>query len=177
MVFEKEIEGRYINLRAVCKEDAQFILNLRLDELKNKFIHKTPKDIELQEQCIERQRQTENDYYFLLINKNLERRGTISLYNITDSNGELGRWISYGSSYENLESVILLHDFAFQQIGLDKVYTRTKIENKRVVGFWQRFGSDLCREVLIENWVASENIVTKETYKQKIRPRMEKLLE
>ena len=42
MVHHKSLVGKYISLKPVSIEDAEFILKLRLDNEKNKYIHKTP---------------------------------------------------------------------------------------------------------------------------------------
>lgn len=172
MVHHKSLVGKYISLKPVSIEDAEFILKLRLDNEKNKYIHKTPNNIEAQREWIENQRSRSNDYYFLILNKEQKPLGTISLYNLERSSGELGRWISYGNAYENLESVLLLHQFAYQILNLESVYTCTKVENKKVIRFWNKFGSDQCEEIEVDDWTASKNSVFKSTFYESIFPRI-----
>lgn len=172
MIYHKTLVGNYISLRTVSIDDAEFILNLRLDDSKNEYIHETPNDIKLQKMWIENQRSKSNDYYFLIMNKEQKPLGTISLYNLTHISGELGRWISYGNAYENLESVILLHNFAYQVLNLERVYTCTKIENKKVIRFWKKFGSDHCEIVEFSDWIASKNTVFDTTFYESIYPKL-----
>lgn len=176
MVYSGTILGRYVSLRAVDKEDALFILKIRLDEKKKKFIHDTPNDQNLQEKWIEAQRRRENDYYFLILDKEGKPLGTISLYEISGASGELGRWVSYGNAYENLESAMLLHDFAYEKIGLKEVHTTTMIQNEKVKKFWTRFGFDHSEIVEFDDWTGCRKTVLKETYYGAIRSRLAALL-
>ena len=52
------LNGKYVTLREVRLEDAEFILNLRCDEKKAKYLHKTPNDIKKQIEYIK-------NYFFL----------------------------------------------------------------------------------------------------------------
>jgi len=143
MVFEKEIIGKYSKLRSVKTEDAEFILSLRLDDSLNKYINKVDDDIKKQEEWISLQQQREGDYYFLILDLNNKPLGTISLYNIKENDAEFGRWVSKGNMILNIESVLLIHKFAFEYCDLDLVYTNTMVENKKVVNFHKRFGATI----------------------------------
>lgn len=176
MVYEKEIQGKYVFLRAVSIEDAEFTAKLRSDDLLIKHIHKVDTSIEGQKKYIQEQRVKDNDYYFIIWSSDNESLGTIALYNFDGKCAELGRWVSYGNAFQNLESVVLLHYFAFEVLKLESVCTCTNITNTRVISFWKSFGSD---ELYIEeeaDFIASKNVVTKKTYNECIRPRLIKIL-
>ena len=40
-IVSETLIGKYVNLREVTVDDAEFILSLRCDENKSKFLHKT----------------------------------------------------------------------------------------------------------------------------------------
>ncbi len=176
MVYSGNISGKYVSLRAVDTEDAAFILKLRLDKKMKQFIHDTPNDRSLQEKWIEAQRQREDDYYFLIQSKEGRPLGTISLYEINGASGELGRWVSCGNACENLESALLLHDFAYEKMALEEVHTCTMIQNEKVKKFWTRFGFDHSETVELDGWTGCRKTVQKGTYYQVIRPRLAALL-
>lgn len=176
MVFEQEIHGKYIRLKAVSEDDAEFTAKLRSDDNLNRHIHKVDTTISGQKNFINTQRSRDNDFYFIIWSLSGEALGTIALYNINSECGELGRWVSYGNALQNLESIILIHDFAFDILNLESVFTCTNITNDRVISFWNRFGSDEKCVEEEDDFTASKSIVGKNTYKTKIRPRMEKLL-
>lgn len=177
MVYGSIIKGKYIVLRAVSEEDAAFTSKLRSDISLIKHIHKVDTTIAGQISFITWQRSKDNDYYFIISTPMNEQLGTIALYNMNGKNAELGRWVSYGNAFQNLESVLLLHDFAFDILGLETVYTCTNITNERTINFWKRFGSDECYIEQESDFIASKNVVTKESYVNKIRPRLERLLQ
>ena len=73
---------------------------------------------------------------FMIIKKSNNRKiGTIALNKITKSNAEWGRWISKGNIVENIESVIILLDYGFNNLRLRNIYSLTNNMNTRVVNF------------------------------------------
>lgn len=146
MILEKEIIGKYSKLRSVEIDDAEFILSLRLDDKLNRYINKVDNDINRQKEWIKLQQKRKGDYYFIISDLNNHPLGTISLYNIKDENAEFGRWVSKGNMIVNIESAILIYEFAFENLKLDLVYTNTMAENKQVVNFHKRFGAKVDNE-------------------------------
>lgn len=144
------IKGKFINLRPVEISDAEFILRLRLDENLSKFVNKVSSDVELQKKWIANQISRENDYYFIIEDKFSIMLGTISLYNIDCTSGEFGRWISIGSAIQNIESVILLHNFGFYDLNLELIHSNTVVENLRVISFHKSFGATLTDIITIQ---------------------------
>ena len=47
-IVSDKLIGKYVNLREVTVDDADFILSLRCDENKSKFLHKTEYNLENQ---------------------------------------------------------------------------------------------------------------------------------
>jgi len=177
MVLEGELRGKYVSLRSVAAADAADTARLRGDEELTRHIHRVDTTLEGQKKYIEWQRQQPGDYYFSIRGaEEGQFLGTIALYHFDGSMAELGRWISRGNAFQNLEAVILVHDFAFEHLGLEAVCTCTNVTNERVIGFWRRFGSDRLYIEEQADFTASKNIVTRETYAGAIRPRMEKML-
>ncbi len=180
MIYEKSLTGKYISLRSAIEEDAAFIIEIRNDSSKNEFVHNVDYDLEKEIQWIKDQQHREGDYFFSIISRDKEQIvGNISICNIDKSqnNAELGRWVSYGSSIENLESVILAHDFAFDVLGLDCVYTKTLQENKKVVSFWKRFGGLGEDNKIMCGKTVYYNEVNRLEYKDSIRNKFVKILE
>ncbi len=176
MVYDKLIKGKYVYLKSVSENDAEFTAKIRSDPELTKRIHKVDTTIEGQKKFINFQRNKDNDYYFIIRSIDDIPIGTIALYNIEHESGELGRWVSYGNAIQNLETVILIHDIAFQELHLQSVFTCTNITNNRVISFWDRFGSDDKYIEEEDDYTASKNIVTYDTYLDAIRPKMIRLL-
>ena len=176
MIYPHTLQGKYVILQSVCTEDADFISKLRSDETLCRHLHRVDTSIEGQISWINFQREQEDDCYFLIKSINGVSLGTIALYHIKESAAEIGRWVSYGNAFENMEAVILIHDFAFEILHLDLVYTCTNISNEKVKSFWRRFGGDRTYIEEEEDFVASKNEITYGTYQNFIRPEMIKML-
>lgn len=146
MIYNKIIKGKFINLRSVQEDDAEFILSLRLDPKLNKYLNKVESNVAKQKQWILNQQSRRGDYYFLITDKDNIPIGTISLYNIENKQGEFGRWILKGNSLQSIESVLLLHEFGFNNLGLDIIYSNTVDENKKVINFHKNFGATITDE-------------------------------
>jgi RimJ/RimL family protein N-acetyltransferase len=141
MAIYEQINGHLINIRSVLVDDAPFIVGIRNNNKLNKFINPVDKSIELQRCWIEEQNKRANDYYFIIEDKSKVPLGTISLYKILDDQGEWGRWVSVGNPIQNIESAILIHDFAFINLKLNLVYSKVIDENVHVLNFNKSFGA------------------------------------
>lgn len=136
------VTGLAYRLRPVELEDAEFIVQVRLEDAeRNRFIHRISPDVELQRQWIAAQQQREGDYYFIVEN-NLtgEKEGLISIYDTVNNKADWGRWVLRKGSFAALESVALVFRVAFEVLGLDEVYSRTIVENVSVVRFHENNG-------------------------------------
>ena len=171
MFLQKVLRGNTISLKSVDLDDAEFIVRIRNDETKNKYVHPVPADIELQKEWIKRQKDRDGDYYFVIYDDKYNKCGLASIYDINISNreAEFGRWVSWGNSVQNIESVILAFDFAFENFAIDKIYMRTMYENKIVRSFWKRFGAESLGKVYEMDLWLDKAIVTREKYYNELR--------
>ena len=68
-------------------DDAEFILNLRLDEELNQFISKVDDDIKKQKKWLKKYKKREaqeKEYYFIIESKSGKQYGTVRLYDFKD---------------------------------------------------------------------------------------------
>lgn len=131
------IEGYSFRLKPITLNDAQFIIDVRLeDPERNKYIHKISSDIYLQQQWINKYLNKDLDYYYVIENIFTgEREGLISLYNFNNDSAEWGRWVIRKGSSAAVESVALIYKVAFDVLGLKSIFCRTLSDNKAVVSF------------------------------------------
>ena len=59
------LEGKYVNLREVRMDDATFILSLRCDPKKSRFLHKTENNLAKQIAYLEHYFTLDNEWYFI----------------------------------------------------------------------------------------------------------------
>lgn len=142
------LQGTYVNLREVELTDAAFILTLRTDERKSRFIHKTENNLEKQIEYLERYKQLDNEYYFIVERKDGQLIGTERLYDIRENSCILGSWLMVdgASAAEVLEGDILLKNFAFLYLGMREIRFDVRKGNKRVIRYHINWGSELISE-------------------------------
>ena len=129
--------GYSYRLRPVELEDAQFIIDTRLEDAeKSQFVHKISSDVNLQIDWLNNYFERENDYYFVIENLFTgESEGLISIYNVKDKKAEWGRWVLKSGSLASIEGVNLLYRVAFEKLNLEELYTMTITDNASVVDF------------------------------------------
>lgn len=148
IVQPEKLQGRYVNLREVRVEDAEFILSLRTDEKKSKYLHKTDNDLAKQIRYIERYKSLNNEYYFIIENKELLPLGTLRISNIKGTDFTAGSWlmIDNATSEESIEGEYLLKRYAFEVLNLEKNYFDVRKGNKRVLNFHKMYGASVINE-------------------------------
>lgn len=165
-------DGYCYKLRPVTIEDAEFIINLRMNDTdRTKFIHPIPLDIDAEKNWLNRYFQRDNDYFFIIEDK-MEQRpvGTIAIYDIEEERGEWGRWVIEKGSMASAESVYLLYQIAFSKLHLEELFCRTVENNVAVTAFHSSSG--LATRAVLQNFFclngvsynAVEQYVTKENF-------------
>lgn len=176
MIHDKVIEGSFVSLKPVTLEDAEFILKLRQRNDVSKYMHRVDISIEQQIQWIKTHQQIDGDYYFLIWNRNNERLGTISLYDKMHDHCEIGRAASIGNPIENVESFVLIYDFAFIKLGYKYLVGTVVPCNWRVKGMNLQFGFEYEDDpVLIDGMSLQRCQISKESYLAR-RPKIVELL-
>ncbi len=141
MVYPGEIKGRFVTLRSITMDDAEFSYNIRAEEKNRETVGQLAPSLEAQRKFIEWQMAEPDDYYFVVVNRKGERIGLIGIYDIHDDIGEVGREVNDGSAVEAMEAEVLLEDFAMDVLGLKRycgvIYAHNKkhINNQKKAGF------------------------------------------
>ena len=140
MFIESFIAGKYVNLRSVTVNDAAFILQIRNNPEISRFLPPLKVTIEQQQQWIEKQRNDNDSYYFLMEDKDGNPIGTTSVYDIKNGDAETGRLCSLGAPSSNVEACMMLHDFCFNIIGLTTLHIWVYEDNKPVINLNHSLG-------------------------------------
>ena len=131
-----KISGKYIYLKSLSLNDSSFVYKLRNKKRIGNYLHKPPKTLKDQKIWSKKNIKNNKTKDFIIISKKKNKKiGTIALNNISSKGAEWGRWISIGSTIENIESVILLLVYGFHNLKLKKIYSLTNINNKKVINF------------------------------------------
>jgi RimJ/RimL family protein N-acetyltransferase len=141
MVSSTDLIGKYVTLKPVDETDSEFIIKLRNDDFISRYLPKIPDDLNGQKNWIRKQRAREGEYYFVICDRPEDRRiGTLSIYDIRGSEAETGRAASLGTALQNTEAVLLLYDFAFHLLNLNRTRIAIIPGNENVIAMNRRLG-------------------------------------
>jgi len=148
MVYNGVLKGRFVNLRSVTEDDAAFILEIRSNPAISKYLPQIRITVEQQQAWITKQRVDSDSYYFIITDKEHNKIGTISVYNIFDGHAEVGRYCSIGDFVQNSEAVILHNDFIFNILFLNYIDGWVYKDNTHVLSLNKGFGYEVDGEAL-----------------------------
>lgn len=121
MVYPEVIHGKFVDLRSITLDDAEFSYNIRADKKNAATVGQLAESVEAQRKYIEWQMQEPNDYYFVVLNKQGERIGLYGVYDIHDGMAEVGREVNVGEPAERMETPLLVGDFCRDILKLDRI--------------------------------------------------------
>lgn len=145
------VRGKKLYLREVLIDDAEFILSLRADPGKSRYLSATPRDISQQREYIERYYKSLTDYYLIICDWHSRALGTIRIYDIKGDSFCWGSWILSADAPTSaaIESALLLYDFGFYSLHYKASHFDVRKDNVRVVEFHKRFGAEVtCEDAL-----------------------------
>lgn len=165
--FVKKIFGKNVNIRDVEVEDAGFILSLRCDKKKSKFLHKTEYNLSKQQAYINHYKTLDNEWYFIIEDKNCKPIGTYRIYDLKKDSFCIGSWlmVEAATPEQVIEGEYLVKMFAFEKTGFDKFHFDVRKENKKVIRFHKMLGAKIVDENDIDYFFEC----TKEDYLKKIK--------
>lgn len=140
----KEIIGRTVILRDAETSDAQFIVQLRNDEKKGRFISATSSDVSSQVNWLTDYKQSSNQAYFIITDVNGKRFGTVRIYDQQEFSFCWGSWIlsSEAPSHFAIESALIVYNYALK-LGFTSAHFSVTKGNSSVIKFHERFGANL----------------------------------
>lgn len=139
-------------LKLINLEDADFIIRLRHNDKKSKFIHKISGNIIDQENWIRDYLVKEkrgNEYYFITFNNNDNiPYGTTRLYNFTSDSFETGSWVFLDNSPEGLSIIgdILGREVGYEILGFDYCTFEVRKANSKVIRYHKMYKPDIIGE-------------------------------
>ncbi|MFP3553205.1 GNAT family N-acetyltransferase [Paraburkholderia sp. SIMBA_049] len=170
------IIGKSIRLRYAEPADAEFVLSLRLDERRNRFINRTATEVEKQAAWFTAYKERERagaEHYFIIELLDRTPVGTVRIYDYRGDSFCWGSWLIKpdAPSQVAIESALNIYEFAFCSLGFRKSHFDVRRDNERVVAFHQRFGA----RILLSDEQDYFFEFTKEAY-EKVRTKYRKFL-
>ncbi len=137
------IIGRNFIFRDVSVNDAVFILELRTDSRKAKYISTTSPDMIKQIDWLDAYNTTTNQAYFIIENKEGEKIGTVRLYDQQGDSFCWGSWILKDGAPKHaaIESALMVYAYAVDYLGFKKAHFDVRKGNERVWQFHERCGA------------------------------------
>jgi len=132
-------------------EDAEFVMELRLDERRNRYLSPIDHDLEKQRKWIEAYKQREHagrEYYFVIQDSDRTDIGLVRLYDFRDDSFSWGSWLLSpdAPTYAAIESALLVYEFAFHATGFNRSHFEVLKGNTKVLQFHTRFGATIAGE-------------------------------
>lgn len=121
MVYPEVIHGKFVDLRSITLDDAEFSYNIRAEKQNRDTVGQLAASVDAQRKFIEWQIKEPDDYYFVVLNKKGERIGLYGVYDIHDGMAEVGREVNVGEPAERMEVGPLVARFCFEVLELSKI--------------------------------------------------------
>lgn len=141
---------KHITFRVIKITDAEFILSLRLNPQKNKFLSPIKNNIKEQEKWIEAYKKREKkkqEYYYIIMDKK-ERLGAVRLYDFKGNSFSWGSWVLKEGvpAYAAIESALLVYEIGFFALGFKFSHFDVIKHNKKIITFHTRFGASIVHQ-------------------------------
>ncbi len=134
------VHGKNLTLRLATVSDADFILSLRLDQNKGKYISPTSKDLKLQQIWIEESLKKDNEVLFVIMDSTDRSIGCIRMYNADLLSYEWGSWLMIDglNPLFAIESIALLYSYG-KFLGFSCARLEVRQENRAVWSFHEKY--------------------------------------
>lgn len=143
--------GRTLSFRDATVEDAAFVLSLRTDENKSRYLSAVSADLEAQQTWLKAYADSQDQAYFIIEYQD-EPIGTVRLYDARRDSFCWGSWIlkDGGPSQAAMESALMVYSYAFDALGFQAAHFDVRKGNERVWKFHERFGAQCIAETDID---------------------------
>lgn len=168
------ISGKNIILRMAEPNDAEFILALRSESDKTKYLNQVENDLAKQQAWLESYKKRElggQEYYFVIESRLGEKLGLVRVYDLNAKSFCWGSWLIKDSAPKTtaIESALLFYEFSFGQLNYKKAHFDVRKGNERVIAFHQRFGAIIVSEDELNyyfNFKLEDYLQIKQKYKR-----------
>jgi RimJ/RimL family protein N-acetyltransferase len=135
--------GHDLVFRDADVSDAAFIVELRTDERRKRFISPTSPELARQVAWLTAYRVSRDQAYFIVEDRRGGRAGTIRLYDAVGDSFCWGSWIMRPGAPVNyaVESALILYRYALHELGFSRSYFAVRKANRSVWRFMERFGA------------------------------------
>lgn len=143
----KRVVGRTLSFRDATVADATFILSLRTDENKSRYLSAVSADVNAQQTWLKDYEDSQSQAYFIIEYQD-EPIGTVRLYDAQQNSFCWGSWILKDGrpSQAAMESALMVYSYAVDDLGFQASHFDVRKGNDRVWKFHERFGAQRIAE-------------------------------
>ena len=136
------VRGDTLSFRDARVGDAEFILSLRTDAEKSKYLSATSGDVEAQRQWLDKYAAITGQAYFI-VEYECQPIGTVRLYDARGESFSWGSWILKEGCPRQaaMESALMVYAYAFDHLGFKACHGHVRKGNDRVIKLHKRFGA------------------------------------
>lgn len=159
----RNIYGKTLVLRNAMESDAEFILSLRRDEKKSRYLSATPDDVSLQKNWLKKYSIIDDQAYFIIVFNDIDI-GTVRIYDRIEKDFSWGSWIiaSNAPNHAGIESALILYAYALDFLKFRRAHFSVRKSNESVCRFHERFGAIKVSDNEIDNnYVITEHAIAK----------------
>lgn len=138
----KRIAGHKLQFRDAEPTDAAFILGLRTDPAKSRYLSTTSNDVAKQVSWLEAYARDDSQVYFIVEDLQGASVGTVRLYDARGDSFCWGSWIMKDGMPGNyaIESALMVYRYALS-LGFTRAHFEVRKDNASVWRFHERFGA------------------------------------
>ena len=144
----KIIQGRTLRFRDAIEDDAKFILTLRTDSQKSRYLSATDSDIRQQKTWLNNYTDLTDQAYFIIEDLEGQSLGTVRLYDAQGKSFCWGSWILKEGAPQAaaIESALMVYSYAIDYLVFSSAHFDVRKDNESVWRFHERFGAQRIAE-------------------------------
>lgn len=148
----KAVIGSRLRFRDATPDDAKFILALRLDPAKNRYLSPVDDDLGKQRAWLERYATDPSQAYFIIETLDGRAVGTVRLYDPQGSSFAAGSWIMTAAAGRSApESIIMLFRFGLE-LGFSGCHFDVRKANRTCWSYHEQCGARKIGETALDHF-------------------------
>lgn len=138
-----ELVGKTLVFRNASPDDAEFILSLRTDPVKSRYLSTVSPDVQSQRDWLKAYRAGTGQAYFIICHQD-SAIGTIRLYDAKGESFCWGSWILVDDRPRQaaVESFLMIFSYAVDHLGFRESHFDVRRGNTRARSFYQWMGAE-----------------------------------
>jgi RimJ/RimL family protein N-acetyltransferase len=138
-----ELHGKSLMFRNAVPDDAEFILSLRTDPEKSRYLSAVSPDVQRQRDWLAAYRDGTGQAYFI-IHHDGSAIGTIRLYDARGDSFCWGSWMlaDQRPKHAAVESALMVYAYAIDHLDFRRSHFDVRRDNAKVIAFHERMGAE-----------------------------------